>query len=373
MKNQHLTLLLLLLVFTGIRCQSKKEMEVEKEISCFQKNNTVEFELQPKQFSRMLYSQTVDSALLWLDRATNKIHFYTNSIGQHYKTLEFPFDGPNGVGKIQSFFYKNPDSIFIFPYQRAEIFIVNEQIQLVDKIKLPENFEVYARNHSPIYEYRGNLLIPIINNNSAPDNIPVEFSYRGVLLNLEKKDYVLFNKLPEYLIEQKFLFPHQSFSWALVSNKLFISYSSSEFIDVWNIENDSVSFQNSIQMELKHKLAGPYKGDMNDFMETKKFTLKENSFSGLFKITDLYFGRIFRKGLADDKLKAALSAVTPIFGEEDLQIFNSDGEFVSSISLKDYNLNTSEYFVYNGIIYFKKNEDEKEDSETFSSFIYNCK
>ncbi len=62
-----------------------------------------------------------------------RLDFYSLDKKSAIKSIEFEFEGPNGVkGNIDGFYYHNADSIFLLSIEANHIYLMNKQAKRVD-------------------------------------------------------------------------------------------------------------------------------------------------------------------------------------------------------------------------------------------------
>jgi hypothetical protein len=118
-----------ILVFTYIfilfSCQKDKGLKIDNDIEI---TDTIIIE-NPKSSSYMSYNnQLKDDTLIQLNYAnTNSIDLFSLNDKNHVKNISFKSNGPQGVGNIQGFFYKNKDSIYLF--NDTQVVLVDDEKQ----------------------------------------------------------------------------------------------------------------------------------------------------------------------------------------------------------------------------------------------------
>jgi len=127
----------LLLCFLSFGCEKKKEttkLKFEKEkvsipISSDQLNSYQEFSIYKTGSNKMVGYNNLRHTLDFFDLDEQKVE----------KSQTLDSDGPNGLGKIESLYWHNEDSIFM--YERGKLHIVSSKGEKVDTFDL---YEIYG-------------------------------------------------------------------------------------------------------------------------------------------------------------------------------------------------------------------------------------
>jgi hypothetical protein len=72
--------------------------------------------------------------LTWLNRNKNAIQFYDLASGALLKKMTMPSEGPNGIGTIEGYLVKSPDSLYIGSRIYSKLYLVNGWSQILQVI-----------------------------------------------------------------------------------------------------------------------------------------------------------------------------------------------------------------------------------------------
>ena len=103
-----------------------------------------------------------------LNSYKNAIYLYDAQTGVFKDTIPFQLEGNDGVGKLQGFFYHNPDSIFTYQYGSGQIALANAEGKVKQRFSLFDMEKIMSdtlrllpnpspKTYAPIFYHEGLL------------------------------------------------------------------------------------------------------------------------------------------------------------------------------------------------------------------------
>jgi hypothetical protein len=110
------------------------------------------------------YQEKNTNKLLGYNGSRHSLDYFDLDNSKVVKSENLTFDGPNGIGTIESIFWHNSDSIFMF--ERGKIHIIKEGGQKINTINLYDLF-IGKDLGEPIF----NFYFMIIRNHTSKDKL----------------------------------------------------------------------------------------------------------------------------------------------------------------------------------------------------------
>jgi len=93
--------------------------------------------------------------LFYLDSYANRIVIYDVKTKNLIDQIEFEFEGPNGVGSLQGFYFKDEEHIYLTPKGTPAIIRANNRGKVIERLRYNTHKKYtssfYARTHHPLF------------------------------------------------------------------------------------------------------------------------------------------------------------------------------------------------------------------------------
>ena len=134
LKKKIIKCLFLFVVLT-LGCSKNVEFLDELDIA---KTAVVTFPLDKqtsRQISNLQFSEKLNS-IIFYNSANGSIYFFDLETKENWQKVKINFTGPNGVGRVDKFYEKATDTIYVINSIEGNLYTLNSNSEVYDKAKL---------------------------------------------------------------------------------------------------------------------------------------------------------------------------------------------------------------------------------------------
>lgn len=302
----------------------------------------------------------------FLNKKNNSIYFYKFNKPEVDKVVSFPQEGENGVGKISSFYIESLDSVFLYSYGTAGLYLLDSNNVILNKYFVDDEGigvrpEVNGRR--PMFKVKDEIILnswgsqkEYYNNQEFP-----EVSY--TFLNIKDSTKVYKVSYPD---------SYKNAIWGMQFFPIFHDYNPIDSLMVvsYPIDNDIYIFDFKTY---KYKKALVYGGDklsvqplsynpgkfVPDIIEEIKHQMSQRYYSSIKydKQKQLYY-RIIEEPF-DQEYIDNFSGNLSFSGSYSIVVLSSDFKFKDMFSLPKNKYFIGSMFVDDGKLYIEKIQEDE--------------
>jgi hypothetical protein len=372
---------LIWLFIIGFSCKERTENFHGSSLT-LNKIDSIYFELDSFSTSRNLSSQLIstDTSTLFsfLNSKNNSIYFYNLNSGKMENKLAFDVQGKSGVGRISSYLFNSMDSIFLYSYGRARLYLVNSKNEIlnsyfVDGDQMSVRPEVNSTR--PLFTINDELIFnswgsqkEYYNNNSFAENA---FMFLNIS-NSEKKYRISYPDAYKGAIWGVQLFQiYHDFNYK--DRLLVLSFSADNDLTAYDVRSGKYKRikVNGIQDLSVQPLSYSSEKISPDISEEVKHQMGQTyySFIKFDSINNIYVRVINHK--FDDRFIEKFSGLESVFGGYSLLVLDREFNFLDQIQLPEGNYYLGSMFFWKGKLYLEKIQNYDEDILVFDVFVFN--
>jgi len=314
----------------------------------------------------------------FLNQNNNSIYIYDIESAELIENLKFSIEGPDGVGKLTSYYLSNEDSLFLYSYGQALLSIVNSNKTVLKRI----NMESDLMSVRP--EVNSSRPLGIISNNLIFNSWGSEREYYNN--DTFPENSFLFLKLDNYLKSYQIAYPdtYMGSIWGVQFFQIYHDFNINDSLLVlsYPIDNSIYVYDfktGNLEKKLKNNYLNLKVNPLSD--RVGKFTvdileevnhLMKQEYYSLIKYdpyNNLYF-RVINHPVpqavieSGDELKKA-------FGPFSILILDNEFNYKDIIKFPPYEYYMQSVFFNDGKIYIKKIQTDNEDVLVFDIFELN--
>lgn len=374
---------ILILSFTVSCIHKEKEIDYFKggKLS-FIKVDSIQFKLDsmsnsrnPHSFFHNWYGRDVFS---FLNQNNNSIYIYDIQTAELIENLKFSIEGPDGVGKLSSYYIPNEDSLYLYSYGQALLSIANIKRKIVKRINIESDLmsvRPEVNSSRPLSIISKNLIFnswgserEYYNNDTFPEN-----SFLFLNLETNQKSYQI--AYPETYRGsiwgvQFFQFYHD---FNFKDSLMILSYPIDNSIYVYDFKTAYLERKlkdNYFTLEVNPLSKKPGKFTLDILEEVNHQMMQEYySFIKYDPFNNLYF-RIINHPVPKEIMESG-NGLKKTFGPFSILILDSEFNFRDIIKLPPYEYYIQSIFFNDGKIYIEKIQSDNEDILAFDIFKLN--
>jgi hypothetical protein len=361
----------LLIIFGSCQMNKKERVPFEGEIKKLERVDSVIFELDSLSAVRnsetRVYEFEGEKYFTFLNKKNNSMYFYQFENGRINRKMTFEREGINGVGNISSYFIDSLDSIYLYSYGAARLYLVDSNEVVLNKYFVNDEGvgvrpEVNGRR--PLFKVGDNIVLnswgsqkEYYNNKDFP-----EVSFTFLNINDSSKNY-------------KISYPdtYKNAIWGMQFYQIYHDYNPKDSLMVisFPIDNDlyiydfkshkyeKVSVSNGLNLSVE-----PLSYNSGKFVphiiEEAKHQMSQRYYSSIkFDEKNNLYYRLIEEPY-DQKYIDEFSGNFTNYGANSIQILDNQFKVVDVILLPENTYFMGSMFIKNGKIYVEKiqnNED----------------
>jgi len=322
------------------------------------------------------YNYKDQNYLLAYNNTRHSLNYFDLDKNEVIKSVQLDHDGPNAIGDINSLFFHNQDSIFLF--ERGILHLANSEGQVVDSYNLYELFNTQQDGEPSINFYFKLNYNPVTKNilfylNSPYNSVKEKSKLSKVgTLNVQSRSVDI---LPIYHTDN---YKNVNGRVGYITYLGFYDYHKGDLL--YNFQYESSLFVYNMQLGSQISKSGNSVKKPSFINEVPTSTESEsfenhalNNTLYLTVIPDKWRGLVYRINWEKPKKDYTNADFTE--KGQTLSVFDDDLNFIQEFSLPDHTYQINNWFVNENGLYLNyahpKNENQKEDFLIFHVIKFN--